>query len=199
MKKNQTQLILLKCFLNLCKEKNIETWLMGGWGLDFLLSNETRSHSDIDLIVARKDYFPLSEIIINFADLVTQNSEQKIKFFKNGIGFDLCFFFKIDQQYYLDLDEQDSMVYPMPRNSFSKNNFSKLSGIEAVTISWEAQYVAKKGYFYYSNKPLREKDKQDLRMIENNLSESLDKLDLLLPGVEKEGLGLTPPQKRNFV
>jgi len=196
MKKNQTQLSLIKDFLNLCTDHNIESWLMGGWGLDFLMSKETRSHSDIDLIADCKAYSSLSEIIAGFADLVTMNSEQKIKFIKDGTGFDLCFFFEIDHQYYMDLDEEDPLVYPMPRNSFPKNNFSKLSGIEARTISWEAQYVAKEGYFFYSNQPLREKDKQDLGIIKHNLSESLEKLEALLPGVEKERLGLSPPKSK---
>ena len=195
MKNNQIQLTTLNNFLILCKENNIETWLMGGWGLDFLYSKETRIHGDIDLILDSKDYSSISDVIAGFADRICVNTRQKIKFFKTGIGFDICFFFMINQQYYLDLDENDPLVYPMPQNSFPKNNYSIFSDIEARTISWEAQFVAKQGYFYCSNQPLREKDKQDLSVIKNNLSESLRKLEKLLPGIEKEKLGLIPSQK----
>jgi len=193
MKNNKDQLNILRDFLNLCTEYGIETWLMGGWGLDFLYSEETRTHSDIDLIVARNDYSSISGVITSFADIITNNTIQKITFSKSGIEFDICFFFEIDQQYYLDLDEKDPLVYPMPQNSFPKDKFSIFSDIEVRTISWEAQFIAKQGFVYYSGQALREKDKQDLCVIKNNLTESLEELETLLPGIKKEGLDPTAP------
>lgn len=36
-------------------EAGIEVWLDGGWGVDALLGEETRAHSDLDLVVRRED------------------------------------------------------------------------------------------------------------------------------------------------
>lgn len=143
---------------------------MGGWGLDFLYSKETKSDSDIDFILDKKNYSIISNIVINFADTISINTREKIKFIKNIISFDICFFFKIDNKYFLDLDENDPLVYPMPGNSFPYKQKASFSGITATTISWEAQYVAKQGYFHCSKKPLREKDKLDLSIIIENLT-----------------------------
>jgi phosphorylcholine metabolism protein LicD len=193
MEKNYSQLIIIKEFLSLCAEKGIKTWLMGGWGLDFLQSKETRSHNDIDFIADKEDYSSISNLVVGFADTIRINTREKIAFYKVGIGFDICFFFEIDCEYFIDLDENDPLVYPMPNNSFPKEKNAILSGIKTRTISWEAQYVAKKGFFHYSKKPLREKDELDLNIIIKNITLPLKDLDKLLPGIEKETLGLASP------
>jgi len=37
------------------KDKNIEFWLDGGWGVDALLEKQTRAHGDLDLVLQQKD------------------------------------------------------------------------------------------------------------------------------------------------
>lgn len=41
----------------------IKIWLDGGWGVDALLGNQTRLHSDVDIIVQNKDIFKLCEFL----------------------------------------------------------------------------------------------------------------------------------------
>jgi lincosamide nucleotidyltransferase A/C/D/E len=44
-------------------DAGIDVWLDGGWGIDALLETQTRSHKDVDVIVAKKDAGPLTEIL----------------------------------------------------------------------------------------------------------------------------------------
>jgi lincosamide nucleotidyltransferase A/C/D/E len=37
------------------KQRNIRSWVMGGWGVDALLGRETRRHHDLDLLVSFDD------------------------------------------------------------------------------------------------------------------------------------------------
>lgn len=39
----------------------VKTWLDGGWGVDALLSKQSRPHGDVDLIVQEKDVASLNE------------------------------------------------------------------------------------------------------------------------------------------
>ena len=185
MKEHQHQLAAMKGFLNLCTSTGITAWLTGGWGIDFLLGRETRVHSDIDFMANRDDYSALSRIISGFADTITLNSVQKMKFSIDGIRFDICFFFNMNGNYVLDLNERDPCVYPMPANSFPTDKPVEYAGLEANVISWDAQYVAKRGFYYCSKEPLREKDMQDLNIIQKNLSADIAKLESLFPGVKK--------------
>ncbi|MBI3619991.1 aminoglycoside nucleotidyltransferase [Candidatus Roizmanbacteria bacterium] len=37
------------------KEKGIEIWIDGGWGVDALLGIQTREHEDVDIVIQQKD------------------------------------------------------------------------------------------------------------------------------------------------
>jgi lincosamide nucleotidyltransferase A/C/D/E len=178
----------IKDFLLLCESKGLYIWLMGGWGLDFLLGKQTRNHVDIDFIVNKIDYSLISEIISGFSDFIALKENEKIKFFKSGIRFDICFFIERENKFYIDITENDPLIYPMPANSFPKALTGKLAGFKARVISMEAQYVLKKGYCHCTEcngKALRKKDKQDLSIIIENLSIPQEELDKLLPGIER--------------
>ena len=45
------------------EENEIDIWLDGGWGVDALLGEETRSHNDIDLFVEEKNGKTFIEIL----------------------------------------------------------------------------------------------------------------------------------------
>jgi lincosamide nucleotidyltransferase A/C/D/E len=38
-------------FLQVCEELGTPVWLDGGWGVDALLGNQTRTHADLDLVI----------------------------------------------------------------------------------------------------------------------------------------------------
>ena len=41
----------------------IEVWLDGGWGVDALLGEQTRPHSDVDIVIQHKDAPKLRELL----------------------------------------------------------------------------------------------------------------------------------------
>jgi len=49
--------------LALLERAEVEVWLDGGWGIDALLGEETRSHRDLDLILAAGDVPRLCEAL----------------------------------------------------------------------------------------------------------------------------------------
>src|SRR3990167_9993219 len=53
---------VLDLYLHL-DDLGIKIWLDGGWGVDALLSKQTRLHSDLDIIVQQQDVFKLREFL----------------------------------------------------------------------------------------------------------------------------------------
>jgi lincosamide nucleotidyltransferase A/C/D/E len=49
--------------LRLLKSHGIELWLDGGWGVDALLGEQTRSHQDIDIVIRHSDVARLDEAL----------------------------------------------------------------------------------------------------------------------------------------
>jgi lincosamide nucleotidyltransferase A/C/D/E len=45
------------------RRAGIDVWLDGGWGIDALLETQTRSHKDVDVIVALADVAPLTKLL----------------------------------------------------------------------------------------------------------------------------------------
>ena len=46
-------------------DPGIRYWLDGGWGVDCLLGEQTRSHSDLDLVVSRTDLDGVRELLMD--------------------------------------------------------------------------------------------------------------------------------------
>ena len=47
----------------LLKENCIEVWIDGGWGIDALLGEQTRSHDDLDIAIERKNVEKLRHLL----------------------------------------------------------------------------------------------------------------------------------------
>ena len=41
----------------------IQTWLVGGWGIDALLREQTRPHKDLDIIILVDDVVPMQDLL----------------------------------------------------------------------------------------------------------------------------------------
>ncbi len=50
-------------FYQQCQDLGIEIWLDGGWGVDALLSKQTRLHHDLDIVIQQKDVVQLREFL----------------------------------------------------------------------------------------------------------------------------------------
>jgi lincosamide nucleotidyltransferase A/C/D/E len=49
--------------LDRLREADVLAWLDGGWGVDALLGEQTRPHSDLDLVVARPDLEVVEDLL----------------------------------------------------------------------------------------------------------------------------------------
>lgn len=50
----------------LLTQHHIPLWLIGGWGIDALLGEETRSHKDLDILMLREDVTPLLALLVKY-------------------------------------------------------------------------------------------------------------------------------------
>ncbi len=53
----------LHWFLNLFEELEVKVWLDGGWGVDALIGEQTRSHADLDIMIPVEDSLRLNEAL----------------------------------------------------------------------------------------------------------------------------------------
>lgn len=50
-------------FVELLNHEGIEVWFDGGWAVDALLGEQTRSHADLDIVVQEKDVHKLRQLL----------------------------------------------------------------------------------------------------------------------------------------
>lgn len=62
-------------FLDLFDELEITVWIDGGWGVDALLGECTRTHEDLDIIIPEADSAKLTEVLFErgFRDVHTDD------------------------------------------------------------------------------------------------------------------------------
>ncbi len=49
--------------INLLEQDQIDVWLDGGWGIDALLGEQTRSHADVDIVIRHSSVPRLLELL----------------------------------------------------------------------------------------------------------------------------------------
>ena len=66
-------------FLDLFDELDIKVWIDGGWGVDALLGECTREHSDLDIIISWEDSAILTEALFahGFVDIYTDDRKDR--------------------------------------------------------------------------------------------------------------------------
>jgi lincosamide nucleotidyltransferase A/C/D/E len=66
-------------FLDLFDKLNIKVWIDGGWGVDALLGECTREHSDLDIIISWEDSAVLTEALFarGFVDIYTDDRKDR--------------------------------------------------------------------------------------------------------------------------
>jgi hypothetical protein len=58
------QLTLIQEISTALREARIPHWLFGGWGVDFLVGEITRPHSDVDLFIWRRDASAFRHLLV---------------------------------------------------------------------------------------------------------------------------------------
>lgn len=50
-------------FYSKLEEQGVETWIDGGWGIDALIGEQTRLHTDLDIVIQEKDTPKAKELL----------------------------------------------------------------------------------------------------------------------------------------
>lgn len=70
-------------------DARITTWLDGGWGVDALMHSQSRSHSDVDLIVQVKDVPRLQTLLAGKGFTIKNDTSPYSFVLANGAGFEV--------------------------------------------------------------------------------------------------------------
>ena len=70
---------MVQWFLDLFDELGIKVWIDGGWGVDALLGECTRTHQDLDIIISWEDSAILTEALFahGFVDIPTDDRKER--------------------------------------------------------------------------------------------------------------------------
>jgi lincosamide nucleotidyltransferase A/C/D/E len=98
-------------FLDLCKRNNIDIWVDGGWGVDALLGEQTREHSDLDIVVEKKDLGKLRGLleVKNYKNVPRDDTREHNFVLGDDAGHQIDF-------HVIVLDEKGNGIYGPPEN-----------------------------------------------------------------------------------
>ncbi len=137
-------------------EKHVAAWVMGGWGIDALLGEETREHHDIDVLI---DSATLQELRSGLDDLgfkishIWKDENQWIEVADTKMP--TAFVARNDAQLELDvhiikLDTNGNPSalcnVPWQFNANSLSGIGVLAGVPIRCVSGEAQIAMHQGY-----------------------------------------------------
>lgn len=148
-------------FTKLVQGFSIPIWIDGGWGVDALLCNQTRSHSDLDIIININDLTQLKEILIsNQFELCLEPDCTGIAFnSKSGLAVDVhCV--RFDKRGFGIFDLPDGREWPLPPSAFQGSG--NIGGMLVNCLSPDAQ-VQCHGQGYQPT----EKDLADMEALQN--------------------------------
>ncbi len=79
----------LVALLQLFESGAIPVWLDGGWGVDALLQTQTRTHKDVDIILAVADVAKLQELLARKGFAVREGKPPNSFVLANGAGLEV--------------------------------------------------------------------------------------------------------------
>jgi lincosamide nucleotidyltransferase A/C/D/E len=87
-KREMTSSALLE-LLRLFEQAAIPVWLDGGWGIDALLETQTRTHKDVDIILAVTDVPALQELLAQRGFAISEGIAPDSFVLANGSGLEV--------------------------------------------------------------------------------------------------------------
>ena len=137
------------------EENEIDIWLDGGWGVDALLGEETRSHNDIDLFVEEKNGKTFIEILKEkgFTEVIEAYTTTDHTVWKDDKD-------RIIDLHVFEFNEQGDLVFEgesYPSNVFS--GIGKIGNKVVKCIDAENQVLFHLGYEHDEN------DVHDVRLL----------------------------------
>ena len=158
------QFAVIKRVHDLLSEAGIAHWLFGGWGVDFLIGDVTRPHSDIEFVIWRRDIERVRELLSPLD-------------YRERSGGDAAFRADFDtdagllSMVYIERDANGDIVTPdvFASSPWAEDAFEhegSLEGVRLPVISALEQLLSKEVYFgEATGKPLRPKDEHDVALL----------------------------------
>ncbi|MBD2536282.1 hypothetical protein H6G97_46135 [Nostoc flagelliforme FACHB-838] len=136
----------------------IRVWLDGGWGVDALLTQQTRSHSDLDLVVRLEDASQIEQTLAIYQFAIILN-ELPTRFVMKDAKFRSVDFHTVQHDSSGQLIQvlQDGTPFHYPQDSLAGQGMIDGNVISCITP--EAQMLCHTGY-----KP-QAKDIHDVRLL----------------------------------
>ena len=125
----------------------VEIWIDGGWGVDALLGEQTRTHGDLDIVVQEKDVAPVIAFLesCGFRDLPREDSRPWNFAMGNTNGKEIDF-------HVIVLDEEGNGLYGPPESgegmypAAALQSRGTIADVSVRCISPEFQISSHTGY-----------------------------------------------------
>ena len=146
----------LNRFLDLIDELELKIWLDGGWCVDALLGEQTRRHSDLDIVIQKRDVEKLRNGLteLGFEDIDTDDRSDWNFVMASESGKRIDF-------HVIELDEHGRGIYGPPEDLFifpasALRGTGSVDGREVRCLTAEYEVRSHTGY------PLKETDFADV-------------------------------------
>ena len=158
----ETQLGVIAEAVGALSEGDIPCWLAGGWAVDFLLGEITRTHRDIDIVIWSGHAQRAATALCGagFEQRPTPRPDELSRFERKAVPVTLSF---------IERDRAGAIVslgrfrdWPWPADSLTASP-GRIGGIEVPIVSLAAQIDGKENYpAHPCGAPLRLEDEADL-------------------------------------
>lgn len=157
IKKETTLSEDLMTVIRIMEQSNITYWVDGGWGVDILAGRQTRTHRDIDINFDALFTEKLLEILKEYGyEIDTDLTPVRIELYSKKLGYLDIHPFILNNDGTSKQADLEGGYYYFDADYFGSGNFN---GKIIPCISAKGQKIFHTGY------ELREKDKQDLKII----------------------------------
>ena len=163
-----TQLSLIGEIAEACRGAGIRFWLRGGWALDFLTGEVTRSHSDVDVVTWARHAARIQGLLGSHGyQIVEVHAPTAIDFSKNGQAVGIVFIKRdVEGRIVTPGTEWD---WPRPAGGFG-DRVQRLQGVACRVMTPEALLEEKEQYERRRGHPLRPKDRDSITRLRAMLS-----------------------------
>jgi hypothetical protein len=160
MKNTKIQFTLISQIRSILHSASIPFWLRGGWAIDFLLGHVAREHSDIDLVVLKRNAVQLRRLLEPAGFTFLRDTGVQYDFTKQGQDISVVF---------ISQNGDTVFVAGIPEWEWLPGALSlppqKFDGLSCNVLSPEQLLDEKTGYQTGTGRPPRAKDLQSIETL----------------------------------
>lgn len=160
-RKETTEAEDFRTVIRMLEESGIPYWIDGGWGVDVLAGKQTRTHRDIDIDFDARRTEELLEILSDYGyTLDTDEAPVRMELYSEKLGYLDLHPFILKEDGTAKQADPEGGYFEFEADYFG---FGVFGGMTIPCISVKGQKIFHTGY------TLREKDRQDLEVLEQLL------------------------------